>query len=252
MNAMVEAHWAVDASHVGWAVADMEGRLVAHAPWTFQSQETIRKTHAKEFFAARMAVSIAYHSGVRILHLYGDNDYMYSNREELDRQHPDMKVEVVMLREENNFSKKFNPADYWSKNFKLDGRLRMQDWDESMHNMLKEFKATNSMIRNHFAEERLIREKKAKSSFDEERVLKIRLDDLKISVRLSNCLMNENISTIGDLMKYSRRRLFTIQGFGRGCFSEVIQLLEEVGKEYDMVLSLGRRLIVRDKGDVGD
>ena len=32
MNAMVEAHWAVDASHVGWAVADMEGRLVAHAP----------------------------------------------------------------------------------------------------------------------------------------------------------------------------------------------------------------------------
>ena len=252
MNAMLEVHWAVDASHLGWAVADMEGRLVAQGPWTLQSREAIRKTHAKEFFVARMAVSIAYQSGVKVLHIYGDNDYTYSHREELERQHPDMKVEVVMLRKETAFSGKFNPADYWSKNFKMDGRLGLQNWDEGMDSMLKEIKATNNMIRNYFTKKRRLEEKKTESSFDEERVLKIRLDNLNMSTRLSNLSRSENIVTIGDLMKCSPRRLLRIPNFGRMCLKEVIQLLDRVGKENNMVLGLGSGIIIRNKRDVGD
>lgn len=208
---MVEVHWAVDASHLGWAVADMEGRFVAQGLWTLQSWKAIRKTHAKEFFAAKMAVSIAYQSGMKVLHLYGDNDYIYSNREELERQHPNMKVEVVMLGKETTPSGKLNPAGYWSKNFKLDENLQIQALDEKMQSLLKEFEATNNMIRNHFTGKRLLEEeKKTESSSDEEWVLRIRLDNLKMSARLSNCLKNENIFTIGDLIQCSQGRLMRI------------------------------------------
>lgn len=242
MNAVVEVHWAVDASQHGWAVADMEGRLVAQGPWTDQSQEAIRKMHAKEFFAAKMAVFIAHQMEVKVLRLYGDNDYIYSNREELERQHPNMKVEVVMLRKETNPSGKFNPADYWSKNFKLDGRLGLQDWNENMGNLLKEMKATNGMIRKHFADKKLLEEKKAESSFGKEEILKIRLDDLGVSTRLSNLSRTNNIVTIGDLIKHSPKNLLRMPNFGPGCLSEVVQLLDRIENKYDVVLGWGSAL----------
>ena len=242
MNEMTEVHWAVDASGLGWAVADIEGRLVAQGLWTLQSWEAIRKTHAKEFFAAKMAVSIAYQCRVKVLHLYGDNDYIYSNREKLERQHPDIKVKVVTLRKETVFSRELNPADYWSKHFKTDGRLGLQDWDEGMSSMLQEMKATNNMIRNYFTEKKFFEEeKKTEPSSGEEMVLKIRLEDLNMSTRLSNLSRTNNIVTIGDLIKYSPRRLLSIQNFGSGSLSEVNELLDRIGKDYGIVLELGKQ-----------
>ena len=47
------------------------------------------------------------------------------------------------------------------------------------------------------------------------------------STRLSNCLKNAGIETFDDLRKRTIRDMFKIKNFGRCCFDELIELLDD-------------------------
>ena len=67
-------------------------------------------------------------------------------------------------------------------------------------------------------------------------ILKRSIDELEISVRASNCLKNENIQTIGDLVKKSGKELLTYENFGRKSLKELEKNLakEELHLEMDV------------------
>jgi hypothetical protein len=52
-------------------------------------------------------------------------------------------------------------------------------------------------------------------------VLALPLDDLDITIRTSNCLKNEVIKYIGDLIQYSEKELLRIPNFGRKSLNEL-------------------------------
>jgi DNA-directed RNA polymerase subunit alpha len=65
-------------------------------------------------------------------------------------------------------------------------------------------------------------------------ILKRSIDELEISVRASNCLKNENIQTIGDLVKRSGKELLTYENFGRKSLKELEKNLAKEGLQLEM------------------
>jgi len=65
-------------------------------------------------------------------------------------------------------------------------------------------------------------------------ILKRSIDELEISVRASNCLKNENIQTIGDLVKKSGKELLTYENFGRKSLKELEKNLFKEGLHLEM------------------
>ncbi len=65
-------------------------------------------------------------------------------------------------------------------------------------------------------------------------VLKRSIDELEISVRASNCLKNENIKTIGDLVRKSGKELLTYENFGRKSLKELEKNLANLGLHLEM------------------
>ncbi len=65
-------------------------------------------------------------------------------------------------------------------------------------------------------------------------VLKRSIDELEISVRASNCLKNENIQTIGDLVRKSGKELLTYENFGRKSLKELEKNLASLGLHLEM------------------
>ena len=65
-------------------------------------------------------------------------------------------------------------------------------------------------------------------------VLKRSIDELEISVRASNCLKNENIKAIGDLVRKSGKELLTYENFGRKSLKELEKNLANLGLHLEM------------------
>ncbi len=65
-------------------------------------------------------------------------------------------------------------------------------------------------------------------------VLKRSIDELEISVRASNCLKNEKIMTIGDLVRKSGKELLTYENFGRKSLKELEKNLSKIGLQLEM------------------
>ncbi len=65
-------------------------------------------------------------------------------------------------------------------------------------------------------------------------VLKRSIDELEISVRASNCLKNENIKTIGDLVRRNGKELLTYENFGRKSLKELEKNLSRIGLQLEM------------------
>jgi hypothetical protein len=63
-----------------------------------------------------------------------------------------------------------------------------------------------------------------------------RLDDLELSVRARNCLRNQNVTFVYELVEKTEEWLLKTKNFGRKCLNEVKEYLAEHG------LSLGMRL----------
>src|SRR5262249_34613750 len=74
---------------------------------------------------------------------------------------------------------------------------------------------------------------------DLERKLNMSLAELELSVRATNCLESENISTVRDLVARSEDELLEVRNFGETTLKEVKQKLAEHG------LSLGMRIPAR-------
>lgn len=56
-----------------------------------------------------------------------------------------------------------------------------------------------------------------------------KIEDMDVSIRLYNCLKNEGIKTIDQLIEKSVSDLFQIRNFGKLCMKETKSLVEEFG-----------------------
>lgn len=59
-----------------------------------------------------------------------------------------------------------------------------------------------------------------------ELTLSASIEDLELSIRSTNCLMNEGIMTISDLLKYSPHDLFKFKNLGKKSLDEIIYALK--------------------------
>ena len=55
------------------------------------------------------------------------------------------------------------------------------------------------------------------------------IDDLPLSVRPYNCLLCQNVHTVGDLVKKKRSDLLRTQNFGRKSLHEIEEILDGLG-----------------------
>lgn len=70
------------------------------------------------------------------------------------------------------------------------------------------------------------------------KVLSMKVDELELSVRSMNCLKNDNIIYIGDLVQKSEGEMLRTPNFGRKSLKEVQEILKE-GDLAEWNLSLG-------------
>jgi DNA-directed RNA polymerase subunit alpha len=87
-------------------------------------------------------------------------------------------------------------------------------------------------------DQRVSAEASAAASVDEGliRKLRMRISDLDMSVRASNCLESAQITSVADLVQKDEADLLNVRSFGKTSLREVKRRLEELG------LSLGMRL----------
>ena len=61
-----------------------------------------------------------------------------------------------------------------------------------------------------------------------------KVDELELSVRSSNCLKNDNIVYIGDLIQKSESKMLLTPNFGRKSLNEIKDILSEMGLHFGM------------------
>lgn len=66
------------------------------------------------------------------------------------------------------------------------------------------------------------------------KLMKMNVDELELSVRSHNCLKNDNIKTIGDLVRLDEAELLKFRNFGRKSLQEIQEILERKGLYFGM------------------
>ena len=61
-----------------------------------------------------------------------------------------------------------------------------------------------------------------------------KVDELELSVRSANCLKNDNIVYIGDLVQKTEQEMLRTPNFGRKSLNEIKEVLETMGLQFDM------------------
>ncbi len=64
-----------------------------------------------------------------------------------------------------------------------------------------------------------------------------RVDELELSVRSANCLKNDNIVYIGDLVQKTEQEMLRTPNFGRKSLNEIKEVLEQMGLHLGMEVS---------------
>lgn len=64
---------------------------------------------------------------------------------------------------------------------------------------------------------------------DLDAILQMPLDELKLTVRAAHCLQNENINTVGDLVRCTEEDLLQLRNFGKTSLDEVNEKLQQYG-----------------------
>lgn len=82
-------------------------------------------------------------------------------------------------------------------------------------------------------------EKFTNEEFDEEvlhmrQLLKTKLVDMDLSVRVLNCLKAADVDTLGDLVTYNRNDLLKFRNFGKKSLTELDDLLDNMGLSFGM------------------
>ena len=67
--------------------------------------------------------------------------------------------------------------------------------------------------------------------------LALRIDEIELSVRSTNCLSGANIETIAELVTIPERRLLEFRNFGKKSLKEIQAKLNEMGLSLGMDLS---------------
>lgn len=57
----------------------------------------------------------------------------------------------------------------------------------------------------------------------------VAIEELSLSQRTTNALINNDIATVGDLSQLTKMELKSLKGFGQKAFEEVLEKLEEIG-----------------------
>ena len=78
-----------------------------------------------------------------------------------------------------------------------------------------------------------------------ERKLNMSLAELELSVRATNCLESEGITTVRDLVSRNEDQLLTVRNFGETTLKEVKAKLNEIG--LDLGMSVANRLTRTEK-----
>ena len=84
-------------------------------------------------------------------------------------------------------------------------------------------------------EEIKVQETRADLPFNKNLLKKV--DELELSVRSANCLKNENIIYIGDLVQKTENELLRTPNFGRKSLNEIIEVLKNMGLSLGMIVS---------------
>ena len=66
------------------------------------------------------------------------------------------------------------------------------------------------------------------------RVLLFEVDELELSVRSANCLKNDNIVYIGDLIQKTEAEMLRTPNFGRKSLNEIKEVLSSMGLRLGM------------------
>jgi len=88
-----------------------------------------------------------------------------------------------------------------------------------------------------FVEPEKKEEKEAETELPFNRNLLRKVEELELSVRSANCLKNENIVYIGDLVQKSESEMLRTPNFGRKSLNEIKELLGQMGLELGMEVS---------------
>ena len=74
------------------------------------------------------------------------------------------------------------------------------------------------------------------TSSSKDSVLNKKIDEMELSVRSYNCLINEGIKYIGDLVQKSETDMLRLPNFGRKSLNELKENLKSMGLSFDMKL----------------
>jgi DNA-directed RNA polymerase subunit alpha len=61
-----------------------------------------------------------------------------------------------------------------------------------------------------------------------------KINDLELSIRSQNCLRNDNIKYIGDLVKKSESEMLKTPNFGKKSLNEIKNMLEAINLNFGM------------------
>jgi DNA-directed RNA polymerase subunit alpha len=64
-----------------------------------------------------------------------------------------------------------------------------------------------------------------------------KVDELELSVRSANCLKNDNIIYIGDLVQKTEQEMLRTPNFGRKSLNEIKEVLESMGLRLGMEIT---------------
>lgn len=85
-----------------------------------------------------------------------------------------------------------------------------------------------------FEDPDVITEEEEKDDLPFDKVLLKRVDELELSVRADNCLKNDNIDYIGDLVQRTENDMLKTPNFGRKSLNEIKDQLEQMGLRLGM------------------
>jgi DNA-directed RNA polymerase subunit alpha len=85
-----------------------------------------------------------------------------------------------------------------------------------------------------FEEPREVRKEEQQDDFPFNRNLLRKVDELELSVRSANCLKNDNIVYIGDLVQKTEAEMLRTPNFGRKSLNEIKEVLAQMGLHLGM------------------
>lgn len=80
-----------------------------------------------------------------------------------------------------------------------------------------------------------------------EKLLKLSVNEIDLSVRAANCLNNANITTVGQLRKYGRKNLLKLRNCGRRTVDEIENALSMLGLKMAVISAKDQTILDLEK-----